>query len=508
MKTNKPYILLLLLALTAVFTCCSGDDYSDINTSGSPASGSSTAPFTITVTDGGYASHSGGSSTRASEANYKTIFTEGDQIGVFAVKGSKIVNEVNNLCLTATNASDLTWKDAKGNPLADVKGATYYAYYPYQKDLKGKFTSVSQSCTAEEFFANVISNWFPKSDQSTHAKYTAQDLMIAKGTMTPNVKSLSFSMKHQMALAVIDLPRIEYTFLNNNPSIPNYITDVLYANFGEYKPCRMEDGTYRYLLKPSTQDALLSGSYTSAKGSTAWEVNTKNIATGKYQIFEVDGGSSVPIKRTHELKIGDFFMKDGSLIAGAESLIPEQQAACIGIVMKVGRDNSGDWIDTGSYITKGGESMTTVHGYVLALYDAKEGAWCPSRHWFGVNWTGFQGYMNTKRIIALNEGSLKTNLPAFYCATEDYETNHPAPINSSGWFLPSNKQCSYWYNNRVILLSQVRIAMGNISYNWKGNYWSSTEIHEGAAWNLPSDTGRLFYGPKHNNSGVRSFLAF
>lgn len=95
MKINKPHIF-FLLSLMAVFSCCSSEDYLDINESDIPA-----ASMTIKVIDDGYASKSNGPSSRASEHGYQTIFTKGDQIGVFAVKKGKIMNEVNNLCFTA-----------------------------------------------------------------------------------------------------------------------------------------------------------------------------------------------------------------------------------------------------------------------------------------------------------------------------------------------------------------------------------------------------------------------
>src|SRR5690606_26063089 len=117
---------------------------------------------------------------------------------------------------------------------------------------------------AAEFFADVVSSWTPGTEQGTYADYTAQDLMTAKGTASG--KNLFFSMQHQMALVVIDLPRTKYSLSTDI----NYtwIADALDLQFTGFAPCRMDDGTYRYLVKPATSPSL-SGSYTNATPATA-----------------------------------------------------------------------------------------------------------------------------------------------------------------------------------------------------------------------------------------------
>ena len=53
-------------------------------------------------------------------------------------------------------------------------------------------------------------------------------------------------------------------------------------------------------------------------------------------------------------QVGDFYCKnnsnEGYLIPGEiASLTADQQAACLGIVLKVGKDDSGDWKDEDIY---------------------------------------------------------------------------------------------------------------------------------------------------------------
>lgn len=103
--------------------------------------------------------------------------------------------------------------------------------------------------------------------------------------------------------------------------------------------------------------------------------------------------------------------------------------------------------------------MHTVHGYVLALYDANGGNACTWGLWSltdinrGEPSTGFYGYKNTQGIISFAENenrTLKNGFPPVYWVT-DYEYSHPAPANSSGWFLPSLGQCWYWMYNKAYL---------------------------------------------------------
>ena len=45
-------------------------------------------------------------------------------------------------------------------------------------------TPTGSALTDTEFFAPLVSAWQPQDDQSTHAAYTASDLMTAEGSAT------------------------------------------------------------------------------------------------------------------------------------------------------------------------------------------------------------------------------------------------------------------------------------------------------------------------------------
>lgn len=535
MKAMKRHILplLLVLACTATFPGCSTDELPVTD----PAAGNgTTVAFTITVSDGGYALSDADPHTRAKENSYKTTFTAGDKIGVFAVKNGEIVNGVNNLCLTAHDSDDgLVWTDDNGIAPADVFGdVTYYAYYPWKQSLTGEL--VPGATNADAFFANVISNWMPATDQSTYAEYTAQDLMIA-GSITVPGRRLSFSMTHKMALVVIDLPRTKYVFANTDPLIPDYIIDAPGTQFTGFTPCRMSDGTYRYLVTPSASSTL-SGSYTNSDTKT-WSFSPSSVSAGNYKVFQVDRATVTEVE--HTLTVGDFYMKDGSLLpASTGQLTDEQKAACLGIVLKVGRgtdegkngtdsDNSRNWTDTDTYMDKNNRDMTTIHGYVLALQNAngkQTTSWGVVTEVVGTNqsqYTLFCGYSNTQRIKE-KAASMGKNLldafPAAYYASVGYETiengKYSSPSSSSGWFLPSAGQCWYWNRNRnrEALHASMQKVAGHEGSN--DMYWSSSEcggnLNPAAenAWIMSLHYQNVQTNRKDdgNQGNIRSFLAF
>lgn len=293
--------------------------------------------------------------------------------------------------------------------------------------------------------------------------------------------------------------------------------DTKFYDFTPYSPT---GGTYRYLVKPAQSGATsLIGSYTAKNGNTKeYIIEQNSIAAAKYKHYKVDGGIT---EKTHTLQVGDFYLKDGSLVANDAMLTDAQAAACIGIVLKAGRNLDGNWNDDCDYMLKGTTiQMSTIHGYVLALDDANNGKncqWGPYDTIVGTNteqYTGFYGYTNTNTIKAFatkNGNDLETAFPATYYATEGYEKTNPAPDNTSGWFLPSAGQCKFWLDNKAVLQGSVRKVTGNDGYNWKPYYWSSSEYSDNPAyyaWCLYFGYGYVYDGYKAYNFYVRSVLAF
>lgn len=520
--------------------------------------------FTIEVSDGGYAPAAGEKpDTRATENGYATQFTAGDKIGIFAVKNNEIVAGVNNLCLVATaemdaggGSSSLVWKTENGKTPLNISGATYYAYYPWQSNDKITDKVNASVTDVDDFFADLVKNWAPSTNQGTYTDYTGSDLMIASGT--PSGKSLSFSMQHKMVLVVIDLPKTKYKLTDaNGTTLSNdYIADgVPDTKFNGFTPYRMNDGTYRYLINPAATENL-SGSYSNATPATAeWQFEASATA-GQYKKYVVDGGSSKTIEKTHQLRAGDFFMKDGTLLGKDKTPTEAQQAACIGIVYWVG-DIKGD-----NYTLLDSKFPGVTHGLVVSLWDmldpdngSVEMTWTYGGYEYVNDWLGskngvrctwserpssftsiqidnkMQGYANTIALKEYNKyvesksddgygpESKKRVKPVK--GLDAFETAHPSPSNSSGWYWPSVYELKYvcWgqtgqrgtTGKNEILNPQIEKVPGADSFG-SGHYWSSTEDSYTSlgAWYVYFSSGGVGNDGNKRNLAyrVRPLLAF
>lgn len=518
MKTNILYFSLLVL-LSAVSLCgCSNDDEPVVTATDGTT-------LTVTARADGFAStdgtaQTGTPQTRATESGYTTTFVSGDQIGVFAVKDGSVITGCQNVPLTYDGTS---WSGSA--PVYKYAGATYFAYYPYTDGMNNK-TSVDEIVAA--FNATVTT----ATDQSTYAKYTACDLMTTTGDVSPTGSSLSFSFTHKMSLIEISLPVQKYK-TSGDANAYEYSAPVLGATFsltpssgsGEttIKPYSIVKGVYRYIVPAGTSGTTVSGAFNTADGKTIeYSKSSLSLSAGNYKRLNVtyDGAPSTTTVRA--LAVGDYYYSDGGIVPKNASNPPSE--GCIGIVMKVGKDDSGDWKDDCQYKKKDGSTtMSTINGYVLALHDANGGS---DYQWGSYDTkvehtdmnrdqnTGFYGYKNTQAIISFNKsksGTLSSAFPATYYATVGYEKSYPAPANSSGWFLPSAGQCKYWQNNKVTLLESVKKATGASGYSWKSYYWSSSEDSidpASNAWSANFDFGYVGYINKNYYHYVRSCLAF
>ena len=228
MKLNNYLFRTAALLLVMLATACTKED----DFAASPDEGTATAaPLTITVTDGAYASaeapdNDNTPAPRAVERGYGTEFTKGDRIGLYVVKQDASENReflYQNLCLTHDGTgwtlpvgTELTHQPPKDGEIL------YFAYYPYQEDMAGNvnindLNPNGQRTEARRFFIRLINRWQPAADQSTYEAYTASDLMVARGEVAKRTDGtdgsvLSFTMEHQMPLAVFRLPTTKYTY--------------------------------------------------------------------------------------------------------------------------------------------------------------------------------------------------------------------------------------------------------------------------------------------------------
>lgn len=484
-------------------------------------------PISVTVTDDGYIDND--PRTRAVEKGYATEFTTGDRIGLYVVKDGKIISD--NIPLT-NNGTE--WV---GNAYSNGPGAKYFAYYPYKNNVNVDL--VPNANTAAEFFANVVSEWTPDTSQKTYENYTAQDLMIGNGTLgdKQNGKyTLHFTMEHTMALIVIEPPTKKYTF--SGGKIPDYWAPVYNAKFYNFTPYFI-DGRYRLLVKPNqTGAADLKGSYNTLSEDTRYyDISQNGIAAAKYMLTKVDGGIT---ENLHELRVGDYFLKDGSLINRLSQISNDQKAACIGIVYWVGDATAKD-------ATLKKNHPNCVHGLVVSIKDVPS-SWQATpvsvQEWLDANHSGkflpvqsgteatdplnnIQGYNNTKAIEAFNLANNDANNTPVNAVQKvlEYRKAVPAPSISSNWYLPSVKELSIicgkdvsdniWGNESIGTsnLSTINTTISYLGSNGKplsaAAHWSSSESDDLIAYVVDFTNGKVALNSKNYSSHTLRFaLAF
>mgnify|MGYP001214540004 CR=1 FL=1 len=521
MKIQNIYHL-LQAALLLLLVSCTQEEF--------PAVQDKAQQLTISVTDGGYTSAVENMKTRvetrAVENGYTTEFTEGDACGFYMVRGGKPV--YSNVKLTAEKdaaTGGIMWKTDGTTLAAGMDGESYYLYYPYQETAKmaGK-VNATDTTSDGDFFATLINDWQPEADQSDYTQgYTASDLMTAtgSGSKADGKLSLSFSMTHRMALAVVEMPKTVYKFTDT--SIPDYVIATTADFSGEAKPCRNTDGTYRYFVRPGQGNTVtLTGSY--ADGKKEFFITPNNISVSSYKTYKVDGAPT--IDKDHNLQVGDYLLADGNIVGKDETLTEEQKASVIAIVFHAGHheNDASDYSATGI-------GQQKCHGYAVALQDATNGycQWgvygtelgcCPTdgsgkkQNNYSAPDIDWSGYAWTQKIITAAGGKDKLNAtedsgyPATYYAVVDYAHKVPSPANSTGWFLPSIGQMWNVYQNRASLFEGKTVVSG-LKSDW---YWSSSEYYRSPAslaLYVSVYGGNVSgYDKGNRDSSVRPVLAF
>ena len=445
MKIQNIYHL-LQAALLLLLVSCTQEEF--------PAVQDKAQQLTISVTDGGYTSAVENMKTRvetrAVENGYTTEFTEGDAYGFYMVRGGKPV--YSNVKLTAEKdaaTGGIMWKTDGTTLAAGMDGESYYLYYPYQADMAGKTATPAEGAvmTDAEFFKPLIDGWQPGDDQSTHAAYTASDLMTAGGstTGTGNTIHLSFAMKHRMALAIIEMPKTVYKFIDAN--VPDYTVGAEATFTGTAKPLRMADGTYRYLVHSSMP--TIEGCYDGGNREFTITTSASHPVVGEYKRYKVDGAAetikNVTYAESGIARIGDFYCTKNNGTTGY--LIPKeadettvQAAKVVGIVFQTDKSRIG----AKEKEKLGGEG--NVHGLVMAVKNiATRQAWglfgmdeglttCRTK---ADNYNDISGYGNCEHIRT-NRGNFDS-YPAFKAAY-DYNTTCPVPATTTGWYLPASGQ--------------------------------------------------------------------
>lgn len=510
MKLSAYLSIALLAAGMSATVSCSQENEPDLTAS-------SVQGLTISISDSGYATTDG---TRAIDQAYKTTFTDGDAIGVFAVRSGKVVEKISNRKFTFKEGN---W-ELEGEPIeykgTEFKYMKFFAYYPYSEDVKfdaGKWDAATQT---GDPFESYVNTWNIQSDQSGD-NYTKQDLMTsssdAEGERLQG--KVAFTMTHRMSLVVLEMPKLTYDF--TNPGLDDYQMNVSPADFqinGKAAHPHYDAATHTYLaLVNPGKDFTIGGSYT---GTQLMEYSAKgNLQGGNAKKYTIKDAGKI----SYTLAVGDYFCADGSLVSKDAETVP---ANVVGIVAYTG--NPQPHVMTPDACSDVQDALfrdypSASHGLILALNNAalEDGSTTSQYHsgksgtydtWFDddAEWAGKFVYCNTSR-----NGSLKNDVLAMYPAffgynntvlmtmvTEEgkgspstcdyaykfiqtYRSAVELPASASPWYLPSAKELQQVADNLSQLNSSLTKAGGQELVSTtaqSGHYWTSVLRSEVYQW--------------------------
>ena len=481
------YISMLFLAGAAVVASCSQNEELTGETP------DSLQGFQISVSDEGFMDESG--KTRATENGYTTRFSNGDAIGIFAVRGETVVEDIKNRKFTLT---DGYWELTDGGDPIEYKGSqfqrmTFYAYYPYNANVTFDPTKVDP-------FETYVNNWKIGSEQN-EGNYTQYDLMTSTGSVQGDrlKGQIAFTMQHRMALAVVKMPNLTYSFTNGG--IDDYLLPLAAGSFTvnntQATPYYQEStDTYRFLVNPNKEFSI-KGTYT---GVSEMEYEAKGtLEGGTAKMYTIEDKSKI----NHTLQVGDYFCADGKIVSVDAETVPE---SVIGIVCYVGNIQPSvtheAYTETQDALRRDHPGCT--HGLVVAMNyaeynDSKTSVFSPqSRDYFYGNWfnsdddwTGkfintdtkttdaegvaalpFLGYNHTELMI--NSPSWENACQAGVNFVQAYRTKVVAPNITSDWFLASLKELDLLFRLKSTINARLK-AVGGDELLEGSRHWSNAE---------------------------------
>ena len=260
--------------------------------------------------------------TKAVNNGYLTTFESGDAIGVTGIdKHGKILPACNNVRFEYqkdTVENGAIWSsfvNERGyNFVERVDGATYFAYYPYDKKWDG--------CKLD----SILVNFTLLEDQSTKEKFDSCDLIASDGSVAPLAGVLRFEMSHKMATVCI---------FYNNEFEPDGVTprDSLILESGTTPASLTLANTYRaridsvhqelrhrYLVKPQTKVKLVGRLEESNVRMFSYSFD---VEAGHLYSISFEGEPLVPYTDGVDLELNnvEFVDRDGKTVTLGHTVI-------------------------------------------------------------------------------------------------------------------------------------------------------------------------------------------
>ena len=498
--------------------------------------------------------------------NLKSDYASGDALGMYVVdKYNKVIEA--NLKLTYNGSQwTVAGKEFKGSPQYN-----YFVYYPYQSVLpdapaKGTEATEENVASADNFFANAITEWGKKFDtssgniidQSDLEKMNSFDLQIGKADgLGESGTTINFrSMKHAMGLAEIVLGKTSFTnsicYLVGYEEYPTWngtTTSYASSSIKNHTMYGIADHRYVSIVKPG------ENSFMSNTVKDAWKEEVK-LSPAANEVKSGTAYSSINPTTPHAytLAVGDIYYSDGAIYHQEDGLISTSERIPIGIVGYI--TMNGD----GNYWTEKDTKEKGIGGHALVMCLKNIGSTSTTDMGSNYQWyssdtdcklfkvdTGDKirgssdkdygsGYKETTALVANGSAFEATN------AAKNYNT---LPANSSkctGWFLPSAGQyyavmsqlggginpdtweVGIYFGNMIIVSGKINTALSKVGANQYTEFfqgtktwaWTSSEfsfsyavfLYSGANDWQGAGSVRFSYNSKKYLIPVRPFLAF
>lgn len=436
MKLN--HFIYSICAFGLLISACSQEDEIQHN--------SKVKNIQIKVSDNGLTSAS--PESRATTPGLITIFSAGDEIGLYAVKDGVVVSDCNNLKLTFDGQK---WNGLSSNSKFD-EGTTFFAYYPYAEGT---------DFSATDGFKALTSNWNP----AEAASYDKGDLMIVENvgmTVSDGGFTTTINLKLNHTMSMVELTAnsgkaITYKFANAD--MTDYIVTTASSapsiSLGdtELKNVDRVNGKYRVLVNPASTETLT----VTLDGKTYTPTTDVEWSAGNYYTMTVGNATGTETKENYNLQVGDFICADGTLISKDDTELANKVQNAVAVVYYVGNASptvlygtsysdyaASDGIAKGGYThalavslddaamaaDSWGNAMT--EGGFLSYYQQNNGvlAECSPSN---IKKNRILGYDNTSTIKLLNASE-----SCYQGLVDVLNAQTDAPVSTTGWFIPSN----------------------------------------------------------------------
>lgn len=314
------------------------------------------------------------------------------------------------------------------------------------------------------------------------------------------------------ALVSADIERMKKTAQEQGKSLAEIISTSAYSGNRELLFTRLDSETDYYVY--------------------AYGINTHALA-GKVYKDEFTTGKNNPYA---DVKPGDFYMNNGTIVPGGSALSAKQIENCLGIVVYVG---DAIWNED-VYLQR--EYPACSHGAVLSIKNITEiCVWDVSLGNDIADWVqnsfndwikGFdydantllQGFGETFVVNAYMK-STSCNLPPFK-ALAAFNEKIPTPEGTSTWYIPSLKEFAYISSGEIVDTSEENVNDGDefktdfaeslnvFMEKAQGDsiidkFWASASCTGSLAWYFDFTTGKPCYNMKYIPTAyTRAMFAF